>query len=334
MIKTLIIAEAGVNHNGNLETALKLVDVAADAGADIVKFQTFKAKNLVTENAKMADYQKANIGSESSQLDMLKKLELSFDDHHRLIEKCNQRRIKFLSTAFDFESLDFLKTLNMGLWKIPSGEITNLPYLEIIGKLKQPIIISTGMADFKEVQDAVLVLTQQGLPKDKLTVLHCNTDYPTPMADVNLKAMVELGRKLGIAYGYSDHTMGIEVPVAAVALGAQVIEKHFTLSRSMSGPDHKASLEPSELKDMVRMIRHIEVALGHDLKTPTPSELKNKEIARKSIVAKKPIKAGELFTEENLTTRRPGSGLSPMRWYDFIGKRSKYDFNENEPIRD
>ncbi len=333
-MKTLIIAEAGVNHNGDLDTAIKLVDVAADAGADIVKFQTFKAKNLVTESAKMADYQKKNTGQEETQLSMLQKLELNYDDHHTLVKHCQKRGIRFFSTAFDFESLDFLKTLKMGLWKIPSGEITNLPYLEKIGKCGEPVIISTGMADQKEVEEAVNVFLQLGLPKDKITVLHCNTEYPTPMHDVNLNAMSALGNSFGVKYGYSDHTMGIEIPIAAVALGATVIEKHFTLSRTMPGPDHKASLEPNELKAMVQGIRNIEAALGSRVKKPTESEVKNRDIARKSIVARTAVKKGEVFTEENLTTRRPGSGISPMRWHDFIGKKSAYDYKENEPIRD
>ncbi|WP_374028794.1 N-acetylneuraminate synthase [Bdellovibrio bacteriovorus] len=332
--ETLIIAEAGVNHNGDLATALKLVDVAVDAGADIVKFQTFKAKNLVTESAVMAEYQKRNLGEEQSQLNMLKKLELSYDDHYVLIEHCRKRNIRFLSTAFDFESLAFLETLKMGQWKVPSGEITNLPYLEIIGRRGEPVIVSTGMADFDEVQAAIKVLTGVGLPLEKITVLHCNTDYPTQMSDVNLRAMKTLGERLNVSFGYSDHTMGIEVPIAATALGAKVIEKHFTLDRNAAGPDHKASLEPAELKAMVEAIRNINQALGRSEKRPTDSELKNRAVARKSLVAKKAIKAGEVFTSENLTTRRPGSGVSPMRWYEFIGQKSSRDYQENELIHD
>ena len=332
MHKTLIIAEAGVNHNGSLENALKLIDVAADAGADIVKFQTFKAKELVTASAKMADYQKNNLGKEESQLDMLKKLELGYEDHQTLIQQCKKRNIRFLSTAFDFESLEFLTSLKMGLWKIPSGEITNLPYIEIIGALGDPVIISTGMSDQNEVQDAVNVLLKAGLPKDKITVLHCNTEYPTPMKDVNLRAMKALGDSLGLNYGYSDHTMGIEVPIAAVSLGAIVIEKHFTLDRNMPGPDHKASLEPFELKAMVSAIRNIEAALGDTKKTPSESEIKNRGIARKSIVAKRDIKAGEVFSAENITTRRPGTGISPMRWYDVVGSEASRDYEANELI--
>lgn len=330
--KVLIIAEAGVNHNGNLQTALKMIDVAADAGADIVKFQTFQAAKLVTGAAKMAEYQKNNTGVEQSQLEMLRKLELSYDQHHILIEKCRERDIRFLSTAFDFESLAFLTSLKMGLWKIPSGEITNLPYLEKIGRLREPTILSTGMADFNEVSEAVAALMKAGLERDKITVLHCNTEYPTPMHDVNLRAMGSLGRTLDVQYGYSDHTLGIEVPIAAVALGASVIEKHFTLSRDSEGPDHRASLEPQELKQMVAAIRNIETALGDDKKSPTSSEIKNRVIARKSIVAFKSIKVGEVFSEDNLTTRRPGAGISPMKWYEVLGKSATKDYAENDLI--
>lgn len=332
--RTLVIAEAGVNHNGSVDTALSLIDVAADAGADIVKFQTFKAKNLVTDTAKMAEYQKNNLGEEQSQLEMLKKLELSYDEHHVLIDRCKQRGIRFLSTAFDFESLSFLESLDMGLWKVPSGEITNLPYLERIGKFQQPVIISTGMADQKEIEEAMQVLKSVGLSRDKIIVLHCNTEYPTPMKDVNLRAMKKLGEIFEVCYGYSDHTMGIEIPIAAVALGAKVIEKHFTLSREMQGPDHKASLEPQELAAMIKAIRNIETAMGSDIKHPSDSEIKNRAVARKSIVAKKPIKAGEVFTEENLTTRRPGSGISPMKWHSIIGTKASQDYQENELIND
>lgn len=330
--KTLIIAEAGVNHNGSVETALKLIDVAADAGADIVKFQTFKAKNLVTESAKMADYQKTNLGTEQTQLEMLKKLELSFEDHRLLVERCQKRGIRFLSTAFDFESLDFLKTLKMGLWKIPSGEITNLPYLEIIAKQGDPVIISTGMADYQEVEESVRVLLNVGLPKDRITVLHCNTEYPTPMNDVNLNAMKALGDRLGLAYGYSDHTMGIEIPIAAVALGACVIEKHFTLSRDMTGPDHKASLEPQELKAMVTGIRNIEMALGSFEKKVTESERKNRAIGRKSLIARASIAVGEKFTDKNVTVSRPGNGLSPMNWHRLLGRTSSKAYVAGELI--
>lgn len=331
-IEVLIIAEAGVNHNGNLETAILLVDAAADAGADIVKFQTFKANKLATKHAVMADYQKKNTGEEKSQLEMLQQLELSYEYHSTLIAHCKKRNIRFLSTAFDFESLDFLISLNLGLWKIPSGEITNLPYLEKIGRLNQPTILSTGMADFIEVQAATYALLKAGLSKDKLTVLHCNTDYPTHPSDVHLRAMAEMGRNLNTAMGYSDHTLGIEVSIAAVALGATVIEKHFTLDRQMPGPDHKASLEPLELKQMVSAIRNIEMALGRSEKKPTDSELKNRSVARKSIVAAGAIKKGEVFTESNITTSRPGTGLSPMKWHEVLGKAAEKDYNEGDLI--
>ncbi|WP_350159296.1 N-acetylneuraminate synthase [Bdellovibrio sp. 22V] len=333
MKKVLIIAEAGVNHNGDLETAIKLIDVAAEAGADIVKFQTFKAETLVTSEAPMAEYQKNNIGMNGgSQFNMLKKLELKPEYHHALIEHCRKKNIKFLSTGFDVASLDFLKTLGMGIWKIPSGEITNLPYLERLAATGDPIILSTGMADLVEVRDAVKVLTSKGTPLSKITVLHCNTDYPTKMSDVNLNVMATLGADLGVAVGYSDHTMGIEVPIAAVALGATVIEKHFTLDRNMEGPDHKASLEPHELKAMVTSIRNIEEALGVSQKIPTQSEFKNRAVARKSLVAKVNIKRGEVFSEENLTVLRPGTGISPMRWYEFLGKTAARDYSINELI--
>ena len=329
----LVIAEAGVNHNGSLDIALKLVDAAAEAGADYVKFQTFNAKGLVTKEAATADYQKKNLnGKYDSQFEMLKKLELSKEHHHVLMDYARDKKIKFFSTAFDFDSLNFLKSLNLGLWKIPSGEITNLPYLEFIGRQGQPVIISTGMADHLEVKESIDALLKVGLKKENLTVLHCNTEYPTPFTDVNLRAMQTLGNSFGIPYGYSDHTLGIEVPIAAVALGATVIEKHFTLSRSMEGPDHVSSLEPAELKQMVTSIRNIEMSLGSSQKIVSASEAKNRGVARKSIVASGPIKKGEVFTTENLTTRRPGDGISPMKWYDLLGKTSPRDFSEDEKI--
>lgn len=331
--KTLIIAEAGVNHNGDLQKAIELVHVAAEAGVDVVKFQTFKANLLATKSAKTAEYQKNNLKSNSdSQYDMLKKLELSFDAHHTLIALCKKLNIGFLSTAFDFESLDFLKSLNLGLWKIPSGEITNLPYLEIIGKLNQQVIISTGMCELAEVRAAIKVLNESGTPVENLTVLHCNTDYPTQMVDVNLLAMPAMGKEFKVRYGYSDHTLGIEVPTAAVALGATVIEKHFTLDRRDKGPDHLASLEPSELKHMVSAIRHIEQALGSSVKAPSASEAKNRLIGRKSIVARIDIAHGEVFTAENLTTARPGEGISPMKWHEIIGKKSERSYSAGELI--
>lgn len=331
--RTLIIAEAGVNHNGDLETALKLVHAAAEAKADIVKFQTFKANLLATKNAKTADYQKNNLKTENeNQLDMLTKLELSYEYHHILQNECKKLNIGFLSTAFDFESLNFLVSLNLGLWKIPSGEVTNLPYLEIIGRRNERTILSTGMCDLDEVGAAVDVLIKSGLSKELLTVLHCNTDYPTKMQDVNLLAMKTMGNSFGLNYGYSDHTSGIEVPIAAVALGARVIEKHFTLDRNMEGPDHAASLEPLELKEMVRSIRNIEQALGSDVKKSTASESKNKSVARKSIVASANIKSGDVFTTENITTSRPGGGISPMKWYSILGTKASKDYEPGDLI--
>lgn len=330
--KVLIIAEAGVNHNGDINLAKKMIDLAAEAKADIVKFQTFKAENLVTKSASMADYQVQNIGAADSQLAMLKKLELSEVDFKELQDYCHKKNIKFFSTAFDLESLSFLKTLNMQLWKIPSGEITNLPYLEYIGKLNERVILSTGMADMKEINDAVNVLVKSGTSKNKIVVLHCNTDYPTPFEDVNLRAMLTIKKELGIDVGYSDHTAGVEVSVAAVALGATVIEKHFTLDKNLPGPDHKASLSPEELKTLVSQIRNIEKALGHSEKGPSPSESKNISIARKSLVAKKSIAKGEKFTSENLTVKRPGSGISPMKWYDIVGTVADKDYKEDDLI--
>lgn len=328
----LIIAEAGVNHNGNLETAIALIDAAAEAGADIVKFQTFRAQKLATQYAVMADYQKKNTGEDKSQFEMLKQLELPYDLHQILIAHCDKRQIRFLSTAFDFESLDFLISLKLGLWKIPSGEITNLPYLEKIGRLNQPTIVSTGMAELSEVKAATDALVKAGLAREKLTVLHCNTDYPTKPSDVHLRSMAEMGKALHTAYGYSDHTLGIEIPIAAAALGARVIEKHFTLDRDMPGPDHKASLEPQELKQMVQAVRNIELALGRSEKKPTESELKNRAVARKSIVAAKSIKKGEVLTEANITTARPGTGISPMKWHEVIGQTAAKDYAEGDLI--
>lgn len=331
--KVLIIAEAGVNHNGSLEIAKRLVDEASSAGVDIIKFQTFKAEKLVSKAAKQAEYQKKNIGNgEETQYAMLKKLELSNEQHEELITYCNLKNIRFFSTAFDMDSIDYLHSLNLGLWKIPSGEITNYPYLKKIASYKEPIILSTGMCELTDIENAINVLVTNGVSKDTITVLHCNTEYPTPMKDVNLKAMLEIKEKFGVKIGYSDHTEGIEVPIAAVALGATVIEKHFTLDKNMEGPDHKASLEPSELKAMVKSIRNIEQALGTGHKTISESERKNIEIARKSIVAAKDIKEGEIFTEENLTVKRPGNGISPMEWENIIGKVAKRDFQEEELI--
>ena len=334
MSKTLIIAEAGVNHNGSIELAKKLVEKAKEAGVDYIKFQTFKASKLVTKAAKQAEYQQKNIGKEGdSQYQMLKKLELSPEEHEILIDYCKELGIKFFSTAFDFDSVDYLHSLNLGLWKIPSGEVTNYPFLKRIAAFNEPTILSTGMCDMEDVKAAVNALCKNGLSKENLILLHCNTEYPTPFEDVNLKAMDALRKEFGVEVGYSDHTKGIEVPVAAVALGATVIEKHFTLDRNMEGPDHKASLEPDELKAMVSAIRNIEKAVGGDgTKHVSESEKKNIAIARKSIVAACDIKAGELFTEQNLTVKRPGNGISPMRWEEVLGQKAKRDFNEDELI--
>jgi len=331
---TLIIAEAGVNHNGSIEIAKQLVDKAADSGADIIKFQTFKAEKLVSKTAKQADYQKKNIGKETddSQLNMLKKLELSSKDHEELVAYCKEKDIRFFSTAFDMDSIEYLHSLHLGLWKIPSGEITNYPYLKKIAQYNEPTIISTGMCELSDIEAALLALTKNGLDKEKITILHCNTEYPTPYQDVNLRAMLEIGEKFGVTFGYSDHTRGIEVPIAAVALGASIIEKHFTLDRNLPGPDHKASLKPDELKDMVQSIRHIEKALGAGHKTISPSERKNIVIARKSIVAACRIKKGEVLTEENLTVKRPGTGISPMQWESVIGTKASKDYEEEDLI--
>jgi N,N'-diacetyllegionaminate synthase len=329
-MSVFIIAEAGVNHNGSLELAKKLVDAAKDAGADCVKFQTFVSKNIVSKNAVKAEYQKQQTEPEESQQDMLKKLELSFDEFVELNEYCKSKSIEFMSTAFDFDSIDFLDSLEMGTWKIPSGDITNLPYLIKIAKLNKPVILSTGMSTMEDIRSAIKALKENGAAE--LTVLHCTTEYPTPFEDVNLRAMNTIKKEFGVKVGYSDHTKGIEVPIAAVALGATVIEKHFTLDRNMEGPDHKASLEPNELKAMVDSIRHIELALGNGMKQPAESEKKNMAVARKSIIASKEIKAGEIFTENNLTVKRPGDGISPMRWFDIIGKPAPRDFEEDELI--
>jgi N,N'-diacetyllegionaminate synthase len=333
MNRVLIIAEAGVNHNGSLILAKQLIDKAVEAGVDIIKFQTFKSEKLVSKAARQAEYQQRNIGKkDEGQLAMLKKLELSQADHEELIAYCQKKGIRFFSTAFDMDSIDFLHSLKMGLWKIPSGEITNYPYLRKIAQYHEPVILSTGMSELSDVEAAVKVLVDFGVKKELITILHCNTEYPTPYEDVNLKAMLEIGSKFGVSVGYSDHTKGIEVPIAAVALGATVIEKHFTLDRNMEGPDHKASLEPDELKAMVVAIRNIELALGSGHKCVSESERKNIEIARKSIVAACPIKRGDVFTEDNLTVKRPGNGISPMRWNEVIGRTAIKDFEEEEMI--
>lgn len=333
MQHTLIIAEAGVNHNGSIELAKQLIDIAAEAGVDYIKFQTFKTENLVSKTAKMADYQKRNIGDgDNTQYSMLKKLELSPEQHNELISYCDRKGIKFFSTAFDLDSIDFLASLKLGLWKIPSGEITNYPYIRKIAGYQEPVILSTGMSTVDEIEDAISVLIKFGVSKEQITVLHCNTEYPTPMCDVNLKAMHTIGEKFGVKVGYSDHTQGVEIPIAAVALGATVVEKHFTLDRMMKGPDHKASLEPQELKAMVTAIRNVEQALGEAAKVVSDSEEKNRIVARKSIVAAKVIGKGELLTEENLTVMRPGNGISPMKWSMVLGQKAKRKFLLNELI--
>jgi len=329
---TLIIAEVGVNHNGKINTAKKLIDVAADAGADFVKFQTFTAEALMTANAERADYQQNLTNNSESQFEMIKKLELKREAHEELIQYCNKKDIKFLSTAFDHASIDLLYELDIPLYKVPSGEITNLPYLRHIGGMGKPVILSTGMATLKEVEDALNILVASGTPRREITVLHCNTEYPTPMKDVNLKAMLTIRDKLGVKVGYSDHTLGIEIPIAAVALGATVIEKHFTLDRNLPGPDHRASLEPNELKSMVKAIRNIEKAVGDGIKQPSPSESNNISNIRKSIVAKIPIKKGDLFTLDNLTVKRPGTGISPMKWDGILGETADKEYQANDLI--
>jgi N,N'-diacetyllegionaminate synthase len=330
--KTFIIAEAGVNHNGSIEIAKKMIEVAKACGADAVKFQTFKAENVISKYAPKAEYQKQTTGETDSQLEMVKKLELSFDDFIALKEYCDKLNIMFLATPFDFESIDFLDDLGLEIFKIPSGEITNLPYLEKIGKLGKKVILSTGMADLGEIEDALDILTSCGTKKEDITILHCNTEYPTPYEDVNLLAMLTIKEAFKVKVGYSDHTLGIEIPIAAVALGASVIEKHFTIDKNMEGPDHKASLEPHELKAMIDAIRNIEKALGNGIKKPSKSEIKNRDIVRKSIVAKREIKKGEIFTEDNITVKRPGTGISPMRWYEVLGKVASRDYKEDELI--
>jgi N,N'-diacetyllegionaminate synthase len=329
---TYIIAEAGVNHNGDIELAKQLIDAAADAGADVVKFQTFKADRQVTHDAKKADYQNQTTDRTESQHEMLHRLELSTEMHHELIAHCAMRNIAFLSTGFDIESVDLLRSLGQDSFKIPSGEITNLPYLRHIGRLGKSVILSTGMATMGDIESAIGVLEQAGTKKTNITVLHCTTEYPTPMAEVNLRAMQSIHNAFGVAVGYSDHTAGIEVAIAAVALGATVIEKHFTLDRSLPGPDHKASLEPSELKAMVTAIRNIEVAMGDGIKRLTPSELRNKPIVRKSLVASQTIKTGDIFSAQNVTAKRPGTGVSPMRWDEVVGRIASRDYSIDELI--
>lgn len=326
----LIIAEAGVNHNGSLERAKEMALAAKNAGADIVKYQTAVPEQVVSRFAEKAEYQKQQTGSEESQLEMIKKIHFGFEEHRRLKAYCDEIGIRYLSTPFDLDSIDFLATLDMPVWKIPSGEITNLPYLEKVAALKKPLILSTGMSMLSEIEDALAVLEENGC--EDVTLLHCNTEYPTPMEDVNLLAMRDLEEQFALPIGFSDHTLGIEADIAAAALGACVIEKHFTLDKTLEGPDHKASLEPDELAAMVRAVRNIEKALGSGEKHVTPSEAKNRPVARKSIVAKRAIAKGETFTAENLTTKRPGDGISPMLWYEVLGQTAKRDFAEDEKI--
>lgn len=332
-MKTIIIAEAGVNHNGDIDLAKKLVVEAAAAGADMVKFQTFLANKIVSSRAPKAEYQKRTTDSGESQFEMIQKLELSRESHEVLIEECRRQGIGFFSTAFDSESFDMLLDLGcVNLIKIPSGEITNLPLLRYMTRLGKPVLLSTGMANLGEVESAIQVIEASGTPRQLITILHCTTEYPTPMEDVNLRAMVSMKQAFGVQVGYSDHTPGIEVAIAAAALGATVIEKHFTLDRNLPGPDHKASLEPHELKAMVNAIRNIEVALGDGIKQASRIELKNKPIARKSIVARREINAGELFSEDNLAAKRPGTGISPMDWDEIIGKIARRNFAVDELI--
>lgn len=330
MNKTFIIAEAGVNHNGSLELAKRLIDAAVAAGADAVKFQTFKAANVVSKQAPKADYQKQSTGEAESQFEMIRKLELDVAAHRELMSYCADKNILFLSTPFDHDSIELLSELGLEIYKIPSGEITNLPYLRHIGKLQKQVILSTGMANIGEIEAALDVLLNAGTPRDSITVLHANTEYPTPMQDVNLRAMQTIAATFKVDVGYSDHTLGIEVPIAAVAMGAVMIEKHFTLDKTMEGPDHQASLEPHELKAMVSAIRNIEQALGSGIKQASASEAKNRAIARKSLVAKRNIGKGEIFSAENVAAKRPGTGISPMRWDEVIGQPAPRDYREDE----
>ncbi|WP_290087353.1 N-acetylneuraminate synthase [Paramuribaculum intestinale] len=332
MSKVVIIAEAGVNHNGSFEMACRLADEAKRAGADYVKFQTGIPENVISVRAEQAEYQKHNTGTSESQLDMVRKIMLRPDDFKSLKEYCDSIGIRFLSTPFDLDSIDILKPLEMDLWKIPSGEITNLPYLRKIASMGQPVVMSTGMSRLGEVDDAVGVLLDGDLTLDMITLLHCNTEYPTPYTDVNLRAMLTLRDAIGCRVGYSDHTLGIEVPVAAVAMGAEMIEKHFTLDKTLPGPDHVASLEPADLKAMVSAIRHTEAALGSGRKDVSPSERKNIAIARKSIIAARPISKGERFSHDNLTVKRPGNGISPMLWDTVVGLEAPRDFEPDELI--
>jgi len=331
-VSVFIIAEAGVNHNGSVDLAKKLIDVAAMSGANAVKFQTFKAENLVVKNTEKAAYQKDTTGASESQFDMLKKLELDVKAYKELIAYCYKKNIIFLSTAFDHDSIDFLNDLGLSIFKIPSGEINNLPYLRHIGSLGKKVILSTGMSSLEEVGEALSVLINAGTPKKNITVLHANTMYPTPMKDVNLNAMLTIQKEFSVSIGYSDHTLGIEVDIAAVAMGATIIEKHFTLNKAMKGPDHKASLDPNELISMVLSIRNIEQAMGSNEKKSSPSESVNIYVVRKSIIANQKITKGELLTDKNITIKRPGNGISPMRWDSVIGSLAKKDYNKDDLI--
>jgi len=329
-MSVFIIAEAGVNHNGSIEIAKKLIDVASISGADAVKFQTFTAENLVTKRVQKAKYQKIVKEKKESQYEMLKKLELDLNTHKELIKYCKKKKIIFLSSPFDHESIDLLKDLGLNIFKIPSGEITNLPYLIHLGKLNKKLILSTGMSTINEIKDALHILIKSGTNKNNITVLHANTEYPTPIEDVNLKAMLTIGNTFNVAFGYSDHTLGIEINIAAVALGASCVEKHFTLDQTLNGPDHKASLEPDEFKKMVRAIRNIEKALGNGIKKPSKSEIHNIQVIRKSIVAKTKIKIGDILNEDNITIKRPGIGISPMKWEEVIGTIATKEYKKDD----
>ncbi len=332
MKSVFIIAEAGVNHNASLERAHQLIEAAANSGVDAIKFQTAVIEEEVSEKSELVDYQKNNTENYKNQLELARKIHLPNHVWQELKEHTEQLGLKFMSSAFSVAGVSILADLGMEIYKIPSGEVTNLPYLRKVAKVAKEVILSTGMANLKEIEDALIILQNEGLSKENITVLHCNTEYPTPFFDVNLKAMLHIGEALGVKIGYSDHTIGIEVPVAAVSLGALVIEKHFTLDKTLPGPDHKASLEPGELKSMVSAIRNIELALGNGFKEPSESELKNMKLVRKSIVAKKEILEGEIFSESNLSVKRPGTGISPMDWDNVIGKISKHHFKKDDQI--
>ena len=331
-MRTIIIAEAGVNHNGDISLAKKLIDIAEEAGADYIKFQTFKANSLVIKKLAKADYQKKMTNVDETQYQMLKKLELSKNDHKILINYCLNKNVKFLSSPFDIDSINYLDSINIPLFKIPSGEITNLPYLKAVGSKNKPIILSTGMSDLNEIKGALDILIESGANKNQITVLHCNTEYPTPFEDVNMNAMLTIKNEFNVDIGYSDHTIGIEISLLAVSLGAKIIEKHFTIDKKMEGPDHAASLNPKELKSMISGIRNIEKAFGRSVKKPSESEISNIPIVRKSIVALKDIPENEIFNSSNITIKRPGNGISPMKWNDVIGKRAKKNFKKDEMI--